>query len=207
MLKELEKSGLSLSCLNSLSFETKLGKSLVNSLRRFESDELFDELYNVRIFYQANEILDDIALDYRVKSDDSCRRKYLKFFPEMRVEKVFNDMIGFRMLVEDYSVLLQKFVPQGFRIVDMSGGKARDDGYRGVHVYYQPDHFHYPVEIQANTYYDRQINNWLHKFVYKKGYEEEIGRSLRQAYEHGKIQNEKMFKEVLYNVLLNSKKI
>lgn len=34
----------------------------------------------------------------------------------------------------------------------MSHGKANDDGYRGVHVYYQLDNFHYPIEIQYNTY-------------------------------------------------------
>ena len=30
----------------------------------------------------------------------------------------------------------------------MSKGKSNDDGYRGVHVYYQKDNKHYPIEIQ-----------------------------------------------------------
>lgn len=54
------------------------------------------------------------------------------------------------------------------RRTDMSKGKAHNDGYRGVHVYFQLSNFHYPIEIQYNTYYDRQLNNWLHKYVYKK---------------------------------------
>jgi len=87
----------------------------------------------------------------------------------MRAEKVFNDILGFRMLVDNYSILLNGEVPLGIRIVDMSMGKANNDGYRGVHIYYQPDHTHYPIEVQANTYYDRQLNNWLHKYLYKKG--------------------------------------
>ena len=41
------------------------------------------------------------------------------------------------------------------RIVDMSKEKENDDDYRGVHVYYQKGIFHYPIEIQFNTYYDR----------------------------------------------------
>lgn len=45
----------------------------------------------------------------------------------------------------------------------MSFGKAYDGGYRGIHAYFQIDGFHYPIEIQYNTYYDRQFNNWLHK--------------------------------------------
>ncbi len=33
----------------------------------------------------------------------------------------------------------------------MSNGKAADDGYRGVHAYYQKSGKHYPIEIQFNT--------------------------------------------------------
>ena len=40
----------------------------------------------------------------------------------------------------------------------MSNGKAVDDGYRGVHVYYQKSGKHYPIEIQFNTLFDRQLN-------------------------------------------------
>lgn len=50
----------------------------------------------------------------------------------------------------------------------MSTGKANDDGYRGIHVYFQMSGSHYPIEIQYNTYYDRQFNNWLHKYICKK---------------------------------------
>lgn len=87
------------------------------------------------------------------------------------------------------------------RVADMSGGKAKDDGYRGVHVYFQMSSFHYPIEIQYNTFYDRQLNNWLHKYVYKRKYENHIGSMLRRAYEDARIRNENEFKEVLENVL------
>lgn len=86
-------------------------------------------------------------------------------------------------------------------IVDMSKGKANSDGYRGVHIYYQLDHIHYPIEVQANTYYDRQLNNWLHKYLYKKGYPDFVGEKLRREYENGKILNEQEFEEVLKYVL------
>ncbi len=82
----------------------------------------------------------------------------------------------------------------------MSKGKAIDDGYRGVHLYYQKDNFHYPIEVQFNTLYDRQINNWLHSFLYKKNYPEEIGRIMRKDYEEGKIRNKEQFEEVLKDV-------
>lgn len=89
----------------------------------------------------------------------------------------------------------------------MSAGKSNDDGYRGVHVYYQLDNFHYPIEIQYNTYYDRQLNNWLHKYVYKKADDNYVGCSLRKAYESGNIRTENEFGEVLNRVLSDSQKV
>ena len=76
--------------------------------------------------------------------------------------------------------------------------------YRGVHLYYQRDNFHYPIEVQFNTLYDRQLNNWLHAFLYKKGYPNEIGIDMRKAYEEGKVKNAVEFEEVLNNVLRGS---
>lgn len=83
-------------------------------------------------FYQEAVILDLVDLDYRIKSEDSCIRKYNKFYPDMRLEKVFNDILGFRMLTDSYASLLEGEKPEEVRIVDMSHGKAKDDGYRGV---------------------------------------------------------------------------
>mgnify|MGYP002526447421 FL=1 len=201
MYNELLKADLTYEVLQSLSYHTQLEKSLVNSLRHFDKDLLLDDINNMINFYNNCEILDDLSVDYRIKSVDSCLRKYDKFYPEMRVEKTFNDVLGFRMLCDNYDEMLNQDNIDKIRIVDMSKGKANDDGYRGVHLYFQLDHKHYPIEIQMNTYYDRQINNWLHKYLYKKNYPNEVGLKLRKLYENGKILNENMFQEVLENVL------
>lgn len=111
------------------------------------------------------------------------------------------------MLTDNYDILLNDRILEDVRIVDMSHGKANDDGYRGVHIYYQPNHFFYPIEIQANTYYDRQLNNWLHKYLYKKGYSDSLGRMLRRKYENGKILCEREFEEELKHVLSCSEEI
>ena len=207
LFKVLEKNGLSILILNDLCYKSFLGRSLKNSLRRFAKEDLFNEVSEMIRFYQGIEVLDEVDLDYRIKSIDSCIRKYQKFYPEMQVEKVFNDILGFRMLVDNYDTFLNGRVPEGVRIVDMSKGKANDDGYRGIHIYFQPDHYHYPIEIQSNTYYDRQLNNWLHKYLYKRGYSDSVGKMLRQEYEYGKILNEQDFEEVLKHVLSGSQKI
>ena len=207
MVRELEKNGLSVQTLRELSYRTTMERSLANSLSKFDEKILFKEVSEMIRFYQEADILDFVDLDYRIKSKDSCIRKYNKFYPEMRLEKVFNDLLGFRMLTDNYKSLLEGRAPKEIRIVDMSHGKANDDGYRGVHIYFQPDHFYYPIEIQANTYYDRQLNNWLHKYLYKREYPDFVGRILRNEYENGKILNEQQFEEVFSDVLSHSKGI
>ena len=207
MVRELEKNGLSVQTLRELSYRTTMERSLANSLSKFDEKILFKEVSEMIRFYQEADILDFVDLDYRIKSKDSCIRKYNKFYPEMRLEKVFNDLLGFRMLTDNYKGLLEGKAPKEIRIVDMSHGKANDDGYRGVHIYFQPDHFYYPIEIQANTYYDRQLNNWLHKYLYKREYPDFVGRILRNEYENGKILNEQQFEEVFSDVLSHSKGI
>lgn len=202
--EELIKNGISVKELEMLSYRSDLGRSLVHGLNKFNKNMLFQEIKKVISFYQKTSILDSVDMDYRIKSEDSCMRKYEKFYPEMRLEKVFNDLLGFRMLVNNYDIFQSIDKANGFRIVDMSDGKANDDGYRGVHIYYQPTHFHYPIEIQANSYYDRQMNNWLHKYVYKRGYPDGIGKIMRKEYETGKIINEKKFLEVMNDVLSDS---
>ena len=49
--------------------------------------------------------------------------------------------------------------------------------------------------------YDRQLNNWLHDYLYKKEYPIEIGKIMRDKYEKGFIRSKNDFEEALKNVL------
>lgn len=89
-----------------------------------------------------------------------------------------------------------------FRIADMSKGKTKDDGYRGVHLYYQIDNYHYPIELQFNTLFDRQMNNWLHDSLYKRNYPDEVGQKMRKLYEQGGIRTESEFKDMIEEVMV-----
>ena len=149
--------------------------------------------------------LHELALDYRIKSVQSAILKYNRYFPDHQARKVFDDLLGFRSLCDNYETVLElKKIPE-LRVADLSHGKAKDDGYRGVHVYFQLDNNHYPIEIQYNTYYDRQFNNWLHKYIYKKNYEDAVGLRLRKMYESARILTELDFKEELSHVLSDCK--
>ncbi len=203
----LKKDGLSFELLEALSYRSELGIRLKKNLHYFDKQELFDELMEIHKWYLESIQLRGLSVDYRIKSIQSALLKYDRYYPDHQAAKVFNDLLGFRTLCDNYEDVLQMSGHDKIRVADMSSGKAKDDGYRGVHVYFQLSSFHYPIEIQYNTYYDRQLNNWLHKYVYKRGYKNQVGYCLRQTYESGKIKNESEFKEVLGDVLSDSEEI
>lgn len=202
----LQRDGITMELLAKLSYKSALGINLKKNLHYFDKNLLFDELIKINAWYDEFEELHELALDYRIKSVQSAILKFNRYYPDHQARKVFDDLLGFRSLCDNYTDVFELKEMQGLRLADMSKGKANDDGYRGVHVYFQLDGEHYPIEIQYNTYYDRQFNNWLHKHIYKKGYDNSVGMELRRQYENAKIQTEDDFKEVLKYVLSGCKK-
>ena len=189
--------------LDNLSYRTQLGKSLKNTLRKFDKEELFDEIEAIIEFFVENE--GRITNEHRVKSLQSCLMKYDKYYPSTQAEKAFNDILGLRIIIDDYSLLDVLELPECVKVADMRNGKANDDGYRGIHLYYQKDHMHYPIEIQFMTTRDRIFNEWLHIYLYKYVANNAVGREMRQKYESGLIRTEDDFrKEVQHYVLPSS---
>ncbi len=196
----LQLNGLSIDILRELSFKSHLPLSLNRTLRHFDKVALIKELTDMTDWLDEQSILSEVALDYRIKSLESILGKYARYYPNKPVKQVFNDILGFRAFCDSYKDILE-FNKELFHIADMSKGKLDDDGYRGVHVYFQIDNSYYPIEIQFNTLYDRQINNWLHDYLYKKSYPNIIGCKMREKYERGLIRTDGEFEEVLKNVL------
>ena len=150
----LELNGLSEDILEALSYESKLGLSLKKNLHYFDRNLLVQELIDMTEWFDGNTILSNLSVDYRIKSLDSFILKYDRYFPNHQTQKVFNDILSFRAICNSYDDVLA-FRSGQFRVADMSNGKSKDDGYRGVHVYYQRSNRHYPIEIQFNTCSDR----------------------------------------------------
>lgn len=201
MTNILERDGLTIDLLKKLSYKSELGMNLKKNLYYFDKDRLISELIKINAWYDESEELCELALDYRIKSIQSSILKYDRYYPDHQVRKVFNDLLGFRSLCDNYDDVLALRDIQELRVADMSQGKANDDGYRGVHVYYQKSGRHYPIEIQFNTLFDRQLNNWLHDYLYKKNLSDSVGKTIRLQYERGLIRDESSFKEVLKDVL------
>ena len=195
--------GLSKDILDKLSYKSNLGISLKRNLHYFNKEDVMNEMICFVNWLKNQPLLEDIPIDFRIKSIESISSKFDRYYPDHQLRKVFDDILGFRAFCDSYDDVLKLDFPN-IRIADMTKGKANDDGYRGVHVYYQRDPNYYPIEIQFNTLYDRQLNNWLHDYVYKKNYPLSIGKELRKQYENGKIKNLEEFEEVLQNVLHSS---
>ncbi|WP_394903448.1 nucleotidyltransferase family protein [Clostridium butyricum] len=183
--------------LDAISYETKLGKNLKNTLRKVDKDLLMDELNDYRLFLKKRRRLLD-QYTYRIKSLQSIKLKYDRYYPTKEIGTCFNDILGIRIIVLDYDINLSN---ENIRHVDMSNGKKNDDGYRGYHIYYKKSNFHYPIEVQFFTERDYIFNMWLHKYVYK--YKDNmIGIKLKDLYDKGVIQNEDDFKEELEKCII-----
>ncbi|HBF9262870.1 TPA: hypothetical protein OUL50_001950 [Clostridioides difficile] len=141
--------GITENLLDELSYESKLGKSLKNTLRKFNKDDIFKEIRNISRYLNTRKIDFKFPVSYRIKSYHSCLIKYDKYYPNMELNKCFNDLLGIRIIVDSYYELFEQDL-SSFRLADMRTGKANDDGYRGVHLYYQKSNFHYPIELQIN---------------------------------------------------------
>ncbi|KXA04046.1 MAG: hypothetical protein E6623_12245 [Clostridium perfringens] len=176
--------------LDSVSYETKLGKNLKNTLRKFDRNELMEELKDYRLFLKKRK---DILIDYtyRIKSIQSINLKYDRYYPSKEINACFNDILGIRMIVDNYDINIKN---DKIRHVDMSKGKKNDDGYRGYHIYYKKSNYHYPIEVQFFTERDYIFNMWLHKYVYKYK-DNSIGIKLRELYDKNIIMTEEDFKE------------
>lgn len=183
--------------LDAISYETKLGKNLKNTLRKVDKDILMDEINDYRLFLKKRRRLLD-QYTYRIKSLQSINLKYDRYYPAKEIGTCFNDILGVRIIVLDYDIDLSD---DNIRHVDMSNGKKNDDGYRGYHIYYKKSNFHYPIEVQFFTERDYIFNMWLHKYVYK--YKDNmIGVKLKDLYDKGIIKNEDDFKEELKKCII-----
>lgn len=127
----LKKDGLSFELLKELSFRSDLGIRLKKNLHYFDKEVLFQELLNVNRWYDTCELLGELIIDYRIKSIQSAILKHERYYPDHQAAKVFNDMLGFRTLCDSYEEVISIAGHDNVRVADMSGGKARDDGYRG----------------------------------------------------------------------------
>ena len=128
----LKSDGLSVKLFEELSYPSGLGIRLKKNLHYFNKSLLFDELVKVHGWYAGNELLHGLTIDYRIKSIQSAMLKYERYYPDHQAARVFNDMLGFRTLCDNYGDVPRIAGYGNVRVADMSDGKSKDDGYRGA---------------------------------------------------------------------------
>lgn len=135
---------------------------------------------------------------FRFKSDYAIRQRY-----ERGVRngwdycKTFSDVLSFRLKLREYP----KVLPTYFKVDDCRmGGYVpegySDNGYRGMHLFFQLSPQHYPIEIQMWSAGDWNFNLWCQtKGVFFM--DPKIGRTLREMYQAGKVHDFDQFKKEL----------
>lgn len=119
----LKKDGLSFALLRKLSFRTRLEENLAQAISCLDEAFLTEELKNIVIWYDSSDILSGLPIDYRIKSLQAILRKYQRASGESRVERVFNDILGFRTLCDNYEEILRLREAKNISVADMSNGK------------------------------------------------------------------------------------
>lgn len=176
--------------LSKISYTSKFKQSLKTiSLRKTPLQDILDDIEIYRNEFALKLVTQDNIIGSRFKSEDSIMRKYEKtLWTGGGFKQCFNDVLGFRLHFKEYPAVF----PNYFRVVDLRNGKQVDDGYRGIHLYYQRDSHSYPIEVQLWCGEDYQFNIWSHKWVYKY-MDPAMGRLLYDYYIHGDIRTEKDF--------------
>lgn len=188
--------------LDSISYESKLGKNLKNTLRKFDKEELFKELEDcAEYYYDNNKLL--YGYTYRIKSLQSIKMKYDRYYPSKEVKSCFNDVLGIRVLVGSLDLLflqLDKHMTNTssklLHLADLRLGKKVDDGYRALHLYYQKSNIHYPIEVQFWNKVDYNFHNWTHKYSYKYK-DSRYGKVMRELFSKGVIKSEEDYLKYL----------
>ncbi len=99
----LNKFGLSIEVLESLSYKSELEISFKRSLGRFSKDKIIVDINKARLWYNQQNIIDSLAIDSRIKSIGSAMIKFDKYYPNVNFSSVFNDILGFRAVCTDYN--------------------------------------------------------------------------------------------------------
>lgn len=93
----LDKVGLNINILDSLSYKSSLTVSMKRTLRHFDKDVVLEDIRNARQWYNKQSILYKLPIDLRIKSIGSASIKFDRYL-DSTFSCVFNDILGFRSI-------------------------------------------------------------------------------------------------------------
>lgn len=160
------------------------------TLRYFNFEEVYD--YSLEFFENSDENLKNLInylndnltskarFTYRLKTRDSMKKKWKKYtLFGKKFYKGCNDLLGIRFIVdaseEELIEMIQIFKSdQNCEIINFyEKNKIKDDGYRGIHLYFRYNRNSFPIEIQFWTRKDALLHFYTHEVIYKSDPENE----------------------------------
>lgn len=163
--------------------------SLRKTIENFDVKEIFHKMldfYEIINESDINNIIEDfdsseMNVSYRLKSLESLKIKWDKNKGKSKqLREVCNDSLAFRIIVDiekervlDIIKKVYKY-KKGFEIVDFyQDHKSKDDGYRGIHLYFRLNPKSFPIEIQFWNRKDAILNYYTHEIIYKSDNKED----------------------------------
>lgn len=202
LLNFLLSHGVTVQNLNCLLCNSFHGLDLNKQIREYEESVFWSDLLEARRETIRKLQRTVLRAEHRVKAKDSILGKLKRKSQDFRINRIFNDILSIRILVDSYPSF--RSIPDCFRMVDYVNDLKRKSGYRGIHIYYRENNNQYPIEIQINSFRDRLFNDWMHIETYKKGIPNHVQEKLRGGYEAGRIKNIEDFRKGLYELLRSS---
>ncbi|HOM01864.1 MAG TPA: hypothetical protein PLH43_03445 [Acetivibrio sp.] len=167
--------------------------SLKKTIRNFNFVDVYTDVlkfmeYNIGFIEDLEEYLEknitknnDVTI--RLKAEASLKLKWDKNLGKAKqLREVCNDILGIRIITSLTQRELEVEIDDIIKTVNeykvdvvnfYSNPKAKDDGYRGIHLYFRNNPKCYPVEIQFWTRKDWLLNKYTHEVIYKQDFKEE----------------------------------
>ncbi|MGL6105637.1 hypothetical protein [Romboutsia sp.] len=125
----------------------------------------------------------------RTKTIDSIKKKWNKNLGKKRaIKKVLNDIVGIRIVTDNnvdniIAYIKEIATSKNYKIESIDfreTPKSKDDGYRGVHIYFMNNPKSFRIEIQIWSRIDAILNFYTHQNIYKTNGNISYALSLRE---------------------------
>ncbi len=167
--------------------------SLKKTIRNFNFTDVYTDILNFMEFsidyieelekyFEENIIKNNDAV-MRSKAEASMKAKWNKNIEMAKqFREVCNDILGIRIITclnqRDLEIEIDNIINtvNGYKVDVVNfyeNPKSRDDGYRGIHLYFRNNPNCYPVEIQFWTRKDWLLNKYTHEVIYKQNFKQE----------------------------------
>lgn len=169
---------------NSFSFPIDFPNINKKTLRYYKCNEVYE--YGLDFFDNISDCLTEllnylnentsvnVSITYRLKTEVSFKMKWEKNLSFGRkFYKACNDMLGVRFIIncsEDELIEKLKMFSEDKECLVINfyeREKTKDDGYRGIHVYFRYNRNCFPVEFQFWTRKDAVLHFYTHEVIYK----------------------------------------